>query len=130
MNDRATPTVVTLRMTVALRTALHDAASKAGCSLNSYALQVLAAAAGDPARFRGNATVAVVDESIDDLERDHGGYPLNHRERSRHNLARQRFIETFLREHPDGGDGAVIRRLDKEDPAFYVKWYEARSTEA
>jgi hypothetical protein len=57
------------------------------------------------------------------------GYPLNHRERFRHIAARQEYIQLLLGEHPDDS-GSIIQRLDKEDPAFYVKWYEARSAEA
>ena len=45
-------------MSSSLRDALHSAAAAAGCSLNGYALQILAAAAGDPARFRSVAADA------------------------------------------------------------------------
>ncbi len=43
---------VTLRMAPQLHAALRASALDAGCSLNSFALQVLAAAAGDRAEFR------------------------------------------------------------------------------
>jgi hypothetical protein len=118
-------------MTRALRAALHDAAFKAGCSLNSYALQVLAAAAGDAARFRGSAAGSAEAEGdgLDDLERDRLGDPVGLRERSRHNLARQAYIQMLIREQRPNA-GPLIQRLDAEDPAFYVRWEQGRLDEA
>ena len=49
MHARPRPAIVTLRMSRSLRDSLHSAAAAAGCSLNGYALQILAAAAGDHA---------------------------------------------------------------------------------
>src|SRR5258705_4010586 len=85
MQTTPRPAIVTLRMSRSLRDALHSAAAAAGCSLNGYALQILAAAAGDPARFRSTA-----DEPADgprDLARDERGFPLQLGARSRHILA-------------------------------------------
>ena len=84
-------------MSRSLRDALHSAAAAAGCSLNAYALQILAAAAGDPARFRSAAAGATGGPR--DLVRDERGVPLQLEARGRHIVARS---------------------------AFFVKWYRSR----
>jgi hypothetical protein len=72
-------------MTPQLRDGLRDAADQAGTSLNAFAVQVLAAAAGD-------ATV---------MGRDEG----------------RSTTEVF----------ALAKRLDVEDPGYYVRWEQARA---
>ena len=93
MHVRPRPAIVTLRMSRSLRDSLHSAAAAAGCSLNGYALQILAAAAGDPARFR-----SVADDLADeprDIERDERGFPVPLAARGAHLCARQAFFETM-----------------------------------
>src|SRR5947207_10577777 len=67
MQTAPRPAIVTLRMSRSLRDALHSAAAAEGCSLNGYALQILAAAAGEPARFR---SVATEDRLVREHERE------------------------------------------------------------
>src|SRR3954471_1430721 len=90
MQQRARPATVTLRMSRSLRDALHSAAAAAGCSLNGYALQILAAAAGDPARFRSVAADAT--DEPRDLARDEQGVPLQLKARGLHIAARSAFV--------------------------------------
>ena len=118
------PVVVYLRMSPQLREGLRAAAVDAGCSLNAFAVQVLAAAAGDPARFRVASEPEA--ELEEDVERDRQGFPLRGRLRRLHMDARGRYIEALER----AGDWPAghIRKLDTEDPGFYVRW--AREREA
>jgi hypothetical protein len=91
----------------------------------------LTPAAGDAGRFRESVRNNAEGDrdSVDDLERDRLGYPIDMRERLRHNSARQQYIQMLIDEQrPDAGP--LIRRLDDEDPAFYVRWSEGRSAAA
>jgi hypothetical protein len=114
------PATVTLRMSPALRDALHTSAAAAGCSLNAYALQVLASAAGDAARFRGARDEAGDDPR--DLERDRCGNPLDPKARWAHVTACSQFAEATAAESDWGVAGALVRKYDQEDPAFFVQW--------
>ena len=126
--------VVYLRMSPQLRDAVRAAADGAGCSLNAFAVQVLAAAAGDPARFRAGtapaSSAAPVEESnVRVLARDHLGYPLDLRERFDHSAARGEFIAVMVREIGSSAMVALVRRLDAEDPAYFVEWERLRRDE-
>ena len=126
MQARTRPAVVTRRMSRSLRDALHAAAAGAGCSLNGYALQILAAAAGDPARFRGIAVDAP--DGPGDIERDARGFPLAWAARWEHGGARQEFFEAMAAETDACTAGELVRRHDREDPAFFVEWSRRRDS--
>jgi len=124
MQTRPRPAIVTLRMSRSLRDALHSAAAAAGCSLNGYALQILAAAAGDAARFRSVAADAA-DEPCD-LVRDERGFPLKLEARGRHIVARAAFFEAMAAESDAVTADRLVRERELEDPAFFVEWYRSR----
>jgi hypothetical protein len=114
-------------MSPQLREALRAAAAKAGCSVNAYAVQVLAAAAGDPARFR--APVMEPEETdVRDLERDALGFPLRSKERRHHSAARSEFMDAIMNQAPDEWVG-LVRKYDAEDPGYYVEWQRRRRAE-
>jgi len=113
--------VVYLRMTPQLRDALRDAADHAGTSLNAYAVQVLAAAAGDATRFRQAIDRSVAEREVE-IKRDGRGFPLNEGDERRHRLARSRFMTTIGREQGSAAVFALVKRFDVEDPGFYVRW--------
>ena len=111
-------------MSPQLREGLRAAADRAGCSINAYAVQVLAAAAGDPARFR--APVPEVEEiGLRDLERDALGYPLGAKERREHVSARSAFMDSVMN-RPTEEWVPLVRKYDREDPAYYVEWQRGR----
>ncbi len=118
------PAVVTLRMSRSLRDALHSAAAASGCSLNGYALQILAAAAGDAARFRSAAADAA--DEPRDLARDERGFPLQLKARSLHIVARSAFFEAVAAESDVVTAGRAVEKHDLEDPAFFAEWYRSR----
>jgi len=126
MHNRARPAIVTLRMTRGLRDALHDAARAEGCSLNGYAVQVLASAAGDPARFR-RGDVDFADDGRDDVSRDERGVPLRPKARSEHLAARQAFFDAMATEDGVAAADRLVRRYELEDPAFFVEWARRRA---
>jgi hypothetical protein len=111
-------------MSRSLRDALHSAAAAAGCSLNGYALQILAAAAGDPARFR-SVTADRTDEPRD-LARDERGVPLQLAARGRHIVARSAFFEAMAADTDAVTADRLVRQHELEDPAFFVEWYRSR----
>ena len=124
------PAVVFLRMSPQLRDGLRDAADDAGCSLNAFAVQVLAAAAGDPGRFRvSQSQEASEAPDVDELERDALGYPLRSRERWAHAGARSEFIGTMETELGAEEMVALVKRLDAENPGYFVEWYQLRKAE-
>jgi len=126
MPNPARPAIVTLRMSRSLRDALHDAASAEGCSLNGYAIQVLASAVGDPARFRrGDRDVA--DDGHADVSRDERGIPLRPKQRSEHLAARHAFFEAMAAEDGVVAADRLVRQHELEDPAFFVEWARRRS---
>lgn len=89
--------------------------------MNAFAVQVLAAAAGDPARFR--APVPEPKEpDVRDLQRDALGYPLTWRERAEHMSARSAFMDSVM-SRPTDEWVALIRKYDAEDPGYYVEWH-------
>lgn len=123
-----------MRMAPQLREALRDAADNAGCSMNAFAVQVLAAAAGDPARFRvpkSAKEVAADDiDALDDLERDPLGYPLAWHERGEHMAARGEFVAVMDSELGTSEMVALVKHLDREDPAHFVRWMRIRRAES
>jgi hypothetical protein len=120
----ARPAIVTLRMSRSLRDALHSAAAAAGCSLNGYALQILAAAAGDPARFRSVAADAASEPR--DLARDERGFPLKPTSRGLHIVARLAFFEAMAAESDAVTADRLVQEHDREDPSFFAEWYRSR----
>jgi hypothetical protein len=120
------PAIVTLRMSRSLRDALHSAAAAAGCSLNGYALQILAAAAGDPARFRRVESTLDPADDLRDLERDERGFPVSPKARSLHIVARSTFLEVMMADTDLVTVDRLVREHDLEDPAFFVEWYRSR----
>lgn len=124
------PAVVFLRMSPQLRDGLRDAADDAGCSLNAYAVQVLAAAAGDPGRFRLSGThEESKSPDVNDLERDALGYPLERKARWEHSIARNEFIATMDAELGPEEMVALVKRFDAEEPGYFVEWRRLRTAE-
>lgn len=119
------PASVRLRMSRQLRDGIRAAADDAGCSLNAYAIQVLAAAAGDPGRFRASNRVAAEPQAI---ERDALGYPLEWRARSEHVGARTDFMGTMSLEEPDAWVD-LVKKYDAEDPGYFVEWHRLKMIE-
>jgi hypothetical protein len=119
--------VVALRMAPSLRDALKAAAADAGCSINAYAVQVLASAAGDPARFRQPPPEQPNREDVAAnrraLRRDKQGIPLDGWERQLHLGARQEFFWHMREQLAPGESTALIAQLDQEDPAHFVEWW-------
>jgi hypothetical protein len=105
-----------LRMAPHLREARRDAARAAGCSLNAFAVQVLAAAAGDAARFR----------ALDEPDARPALAPA--RQTWRVGAARNEFIGVMGIEMGTLARTALVRRLDAEDPGYYLEWHRARQT--
>ena len=97
MTNRSRPAIVTLRMSRSLRDTLHDAACAEGCSLNGYAVQVLASAVGDSARFR-RGDLDIAGDGRGNLRRDERGVPLRPKDRSEHLAARQAFFDAMASE--------------------------------
>jgi hypothetical protein len=126
MPNRSRPAIVTLRMSRSLRDALHDAACAEGCSLNGYAVQVLASAVGDPARFR-SGDVDIAGDGRRDVSRDERGVPLRPKDRGEHLAARQAFFDAMAAEDGAAAADRLVRRHELEDPAFFVEWSRRRS---
>src|SRR5258706_1147350 len=118
MQTRSRPAIVTLRMSRSLRDALHSAAAAAGCSLNGYALQILAAAAGDPARFRSVAADAT--DEPRDLARDERGFPLQLKARGLPIVARSAFCEAMGAEADAVPADRLVRRHVVAGPRVFV----------
>lgn len=116
MTDEPRPASLHLRMAPHLREALRDAAHAAGCSLNAFAVQVLAAAAGDAARFRALA------------EPDARPALASARQTWRVRAARSEFIGIMGIEIGGEARWALMRRIDAEDPEYYLEWDHARET--
>jgi len=107
-------------MSRSLRDALHSAAAADGCSLNAYALQVLASAAGDAARFR-SGTITVGDEPRD-IARGERGIPLKPKDRGEHLRARQEYFEAMAAESGAVAADRLVRQYEADDPGFFVEW--------
>lgn len=120
------PVNVFLRMSAQLRDGLKAAAEDAGLSLNAYAVQVLASAAGDPARFR--VPSAEEKQAVDDphglrsLDRDERGYPLSFGARYTHSACRQHYGLHTLELVADGHHWPLIKWIDENAPWHYVEW--------
>jgi len=98
-----------------LRDALQRAAVDAGCSMNAYAVQVLAAATGDPACFR--ATIDASHESP------------RPRQMWRHKLARQDFMRAMSEQVGWKAMGELVQKYDAEDPGYFLAWKQRREEE-
>jgi hypothetical protein len=120
--------VVAVRMAPSLREGLKQAADDEGCSLNAYIVQVLAAAAGHRARFRGSAETGPEPgeqrDELRELPRKNGGNPVDWTEYHRHIGARETFRDAATREH---GLMITVRMMlfaDFNCPWHYVQWKE------
>jgi hypothetical protein len=125
MTRERRPAAVLLRMSPQLREGLRAAAEAAGLSLNAFAVQVLAAAAGDPSRFREPAPEP---PALRELERDQLGYPVDRRQRQIHIGARTHFIGEM--EYALGAEEMVrlVKKYDAEDPGYFVEWAAGQAT--
>lgn len=125
------PARLNLRLSPQLLDGLRAAAAEAGCSLNAFAVQVLAAAAGHAARFRGIAGAQATPEEqrVDrrDIPRDYRGYPVTPTARFEHIGARDAFIQAMEKEMPFSDVMKMVAELDENDPGHYVDWKQARS---
>jgi hypothetical protein len=127
MDREAKPAVVFIRMSPQLRDGLRVAAGDARCSLNAFVVQVLAAAAGDPSRFR---VPRAHDEAAEpELERDALGYPLDRRARGDHIAARTDYIAAMCAEMTDAEVVVIVKKHDAEDPGYFVEWARLRRVE-
>jgi hypothetical protein len=121
---------LTVRMSPQLKEGLTESARAAGCSLNAFAVQVLAAAAGHQARFRGTAqTGPSAEERAGELRamaRNRTGYPFDWKERDRHSTARHAFTQHAMT--LVGRERAVRATLliDVRCPWHFVEWYELK----
>jgi hypothetical protein len=125
--------VFAVRMAPALKEGLRDAADAAGCSMNAYFVQVLAAAAGHRARFRGTAeTGPTPDEHLDELRelpRDGRGFPIAFKARDKHRWARNAWFETMAERLGAAAAGEVARYCDANCPWFFVEWEQLKGPE-
>src|SRR5262249_49795857 len=128
MSRTTNAATVTLRMSAQLRDGLKTAAAAAGCSLNAFAVQVLAAAAGQHTRFRGTVdTGPTKDERAQELRempRDERGFPIDLRARQLHRSARSRWVEAMKKDSSYFEAERLAQTLDKEDPAVFVEWLD------
>ncbi len=108
--------LIHIRMSPQLRDSLRRAADNAGCSMNAYAVQVLATATGDPACFR--ATVDAANETSQ--------MSAAQQERLRR-AARQAFMEATIAEIGWAEAGKLLRWYDAEDPGYFLAWEKQRS---
>ena len=127
MEREGKPAVVFIRMSPQLRDGLRVAADDAGCSLNAFVVQVLAAAAGDPSRFRPTRSFDEV--AAPEVERDGRGFPLAGRARMLHIGARCNFIEVTTSEVGHSEMVRLVRKYDVEDPGYFVEWERLRTIE-
>ena len=98
-----------------LRDAVRRAAENAGCSMNAYAVQVLATATGDPAAFR--ATVDAPNESP------------RPKQMWRHREARKDFMRAMSEQLGWKEMGALVNKYDAEDPGYFLAWKERRDAD-
>jgi hypothetical protein len=116
-----------------LKDALSQAAAASGSSLNAYVVQVLAAAAGHHARFRGTTesgpTTEEKAQELREIPRDAAGNPLDRRLRFLHSAARSEFFEVTAAEVGDAEAGLLTRKYDVEDPAFFLEWKDLRDSQ-
>ena len=97
--------------------ALRHAADQAGCSMNSYAVQVLAAASGDPACFRA---------SVDAPD------PARPNQQWRLRAARNDFIRIMSMMSMEIGAGkalVLVNEYDTANPGYYLEWQQQRDAE-
>jgi hypothetical protein len=109
-----------------VRESLRAAAHDAGCSMNAYAVQILAAASGDPARFRGGTARA---SGTGEIERDDAGIPLDWKLRWAHSTARNEFIAAMDQQLPAVEVSALVKELDARNPGYFVEWRRLRRAE-
>jgi hypothetical protein len=111
-------------MSPQLRDGLHAAADAAGVSVNAFAVQVLATAVGDPARFR--AAIDDAPKEPAELKRDHRGYPTRPRDRDIHMAARNHFMTETEKLLGAAEMFRLAKQYDAEDPGYYVEWERSR----
>ncbi len=128
MQTNQKPAVLFLRMSPQLRQALRLAADHAGCSLNAFAVQVLATAAGDPAAFRASVD-EVREPAPHELERDALGYPVEWKARTEHIGARSNFIGSMEGEVGSAEMVRLVKHYDAENPSYFVEWQRQRRAE-
>jgi hypothetical protein len=116
-------------MSPQLRDGLRAAADDAGCSLNAFAVQVLATAAGDPGRFRKSGSRDEAAVEVRDLERDALGFPLGWKERWQHSVARNEFMGAMGEQMPADEWVALVKEYDASDPGYFVEWQRLRRAE-
>ncbi len=120
-------------MSPPLRDGLKESAAAAGCSLNAYIVQVLAASAGHRARFRGTVeTGPTVEEQVSDvrsLDRNSYGYPYDWKQRWRHTGARQAWVTAVEQRMDFSSVMALVRQIDAVCPWHYVEWKEFNGPE-
>ena len=120
--------VVAVRMAPSLRDGLKQAADDEGCSLNAYVVQVLAAAAGHRARFRGTVeagpTAVEQQDDLRTLPRGNSGMPVDWTEKDRHRNARGSFQTVAMSEHEQTVVVEMILFADFNCPWHYVEWKE------
>jgi hypothetical protein len=118
--------VVALYMSPQLKRGLQEAALLAGCSLNAYCTQVLAAAGGQHSRFRavadGEETPEERRSELRELERKPNGFPCDYKQHWRHGDAREPWVEKAMVEMKDWPQ--VMRWIDHNMPWHYVEWKE------
>ncbi len=113
-------------MSPQLREGLRLAAADAGCSVNAFAVQLIAAAVGDPCHFRAPERP---EPELRDLERDALGYPLESKANWQHAVARSEYIGVMGTKEESDDWIANVKRYDAEDPAFFVEWAQRRRAE-
>ena len=120
-------------MSPALKEGLREAAAAAGCSINAYIVQVVAAAAGHRARFRGTAeTGPAPDERLDELRalpRNDQGFPISFKERDQHRWARKAWVDMIEKRFDFGTAMRGVRHADFNCPWFYVEWEQLNGPE-
>ena len=129
MARTTSPAVLYLRISPALRDGLRAASDEAGLSLNAYASQVLAAAAGHKAAFRDVAVPTEIAEAeqaagLRELRRKGDGYPVVYKERDRHVAALHAWVETLRATMDFVAIMQLKNKIDVECPWHYVEWRE------
>ena len=109
------PASLHLRMAPQLLESLRAAAHGAGCSLNAFAVQVLSAAAGDAARFRGAEQTEARTAAVAP------------KQEWKAKQARNDFLRYMMMELGAAAGAALVARLDADDPVHYLEWQRRRA---
>ena len=94
--------------------------------MNAFAVQVLATAVGDPARFR---SLEEAEPDVRDLERDALGFPFGWTDRWQHSVARNEFMGVMSDQMPAEEWVPLVKQYDAEDPGYFVEWARLRREE-